>query len=59
MTTTVNFVKVYAQCIAIIVPFTAVGWYIDRCESERMTRFRDKSKLYGRELKPGEAPSWP
>ena len=24
-----------------------------------MSSFRDKSALYGRELKPGEPPSWP
>ncbi|XP_076682200.1 NADH dehydrogenase [ubiquinone] 1 beta subcomplex subunit 1 [Andrena cerasifolii] len=36
----------------------SIGWYLDRLETSRMTRFRDKSKLYGRELKPGEAPSW-
>lgn len=24
-----------------------------------MSDFRDKSALYGRELKPGEPPSWP
>ncbi|KAK0181153.1 hypothetical protein PV327_003459 [Microctonus hyperodae] len=28
-------------------------------EDFRMGRFRDKSALYGRELKPGEPPSWP
>lgn len=35
------------------------GWYLDRTETERMTRFRDKSALYGRQLKEGEEPSWP
>ncbi|XP_055383201.1 NADH dehydrogenase [ubiquinone] 1 beta subcomplex subunit 1 [Condylostylus longicornis] len=35
-----------------------VGWFLDIKETERMTRFRDKSALYGRNLKEGEAPSW-
>ncbi|EFA01357.1 uncharacterized protein LOC100141571 [Tribolium castaneum] len=37
----------------------AFGWYLDRKETERLTLFRDKSALYGRVLKEGEAPSWP
>ncbi|KAG7211163.1 hypothetical protein KM043_010487 [Ampulex compressa] len=32
---------------------------LDNMEAERMTYFRDKSALYGRELAPGEPPSWP
>jgi len=36
-----------------------IGHKLDKMESERMTTFRDKSALYGRELKPGEPPSWP
>lgn len=43
------------------LPFTgfAIGWFLDRKETERMTLFRDKSALYGRVLKEGEQPSWP
>ena len=36
-----------------------VGWFLDREETLRMTAFRDKSALYGRQLKDGEQPSWP
>jgi len=36
-----------------------IGKYLDDQETLRMTRFRDKSALYGRELKEGEQPSWP
>ncbi|PNF15797.1 NADH dehydrogenase [ubiquinone] 1 beta subcomplex subunit 1 [Cryptotermes secundus] len=36
-----------------------LGSWLDRMETERMIRFRDKSALFGRELKPGEKPSWP
>jgi len=36
-----------------------LGHKIDLMETERMSLFRDKSALYGRELKPGEPPSWP
>lgn len=34
-----------------------IGWYLDRLETERLTLFRDKSALYGRELKEGEKPT--
>jgi len=45
----------------LIFPFAGfmIGHKIDKMETERMTMFRDKSALYGRELKPGEPPSWP
>ncbi|XP_044014722.1 NADH dehydrogenase [ubiquinone] 1 beta subcomplex subunit 1 [Aphidius gifuensis] len=36
----------------------ALGHWFDRNEDERMTKFRDKSALYGRTLAPGEKPSW-
>lgn len=44
-----------------IVPLTGffVGWYIDLLETKRYAIFRDKSALYGRELKEGQKPSWP
>ncbi|KAG5315634.1 NDUB1 dehydrogenase, partial [Pseudoatta argentina] len=45
----------------LIFPFAGfmIGHKLDKLESERMTTFRDKSALYGRELKPDESPSWP
>lgn len=44
-----------------VVPFSGflIGWYLDTKETERLSLFRDKSALYGRELKEGEKPSWP
>lgn len=47
--------------IGITIPAIAVwaGHWFDRQEDLRMTKFRDRSALYGRELKPGEKPSWP
>ncbi|XP_015517076.1 NADH dehydrogenase [ubiquinone] 1 beta subcomplex subunit 1 [Neodiprion pinetum] len=49
------------EFLLMVVPLTgyAFGSWIDRQESLRMTRFRDKSALYGRTLAPGEPPSWP
>lgn len=41
-----------------LVGFT-IGWYLDRQETLRMVSFRDRSALYGRQLKDGEQPSWP
>lgn len=45
----------------LVFPFTGflIGHKIDKLDNEKMTMFRDKSALYGRELKPGEPPSWP
>lgn len=44
-----------------IIPATGygIGWFLDKKETERLSLFRDKSALYGRELKEGEQPSWP
>lgn len=44
-----------------IIPFMGfgVGWFLDIKETERMTLFRDKSALYGRERQENEKPSWP
>lgn len=36
-----------------------IGSYLDHLENLRMTKFRDRSALYGRQLKEGEQPSWP
>ncbi|PSN54551.1 hypothetical protein C0J52_07114 [Blattella germanica] len=49
------------QYVWTALPMTGfmIGWWLDRQETLRMTRFRDKSALFGRELKAGEAPSWP
>ncbi|XP_076225578.1 NADH dehydrogenase [ubiquinone] 1 beta subcomplex subunit 1 [Nomia melanderi] len=36
-----------------------VGFYLLRREdAKKLSRFRDKSALFGRELAPGEPPSW-
>ncbi|XP_045531094.1 uncharacterized protein LOC123718534 [Pieris brassicae] len=43
------------------VPLTGffIGKYIDDQETLRMTNFRDKSALFGGNVKEGDAPSWP
>lgn len=45
----------------LLFPFLGfyLGHLLDKAETERMTLFRDKSALYGRELAEGEKPSWP
>ncbi|XP_058024605.1 NADH dehydrogenase [ubiquinone] 1 beta subcomplex subunit 1 [Ahaetulla prasina] len=35
-----------------------VGWYFDKKNDEKLAIFRNKSKLYQRELKPGEDAIW-
>ncbi|KAG6443208.1 hypothetical protein O3G_MSEX002736 [Manduca sexta] len=36
-----------------------IGKYLDDQETLRMTNFRDKSALYGGNVKEGDPPSWP
>lgn len=43
----------------LAIPLFLTGKYIDDLETLRYTRFRDKSALYGGQLKPGDPPSWP
>ena len=40
---------------AICVP---LGSYLERQEHNRMSRFRDKSALFGKEKGPDDEPSW-
>lgn len=46
------------QYLYIAIPLTgfALGMYLDNKETERMTFYRDRSALYGRQV---EKPSWP
>lgn len=48
----------YPQLLLPLAGFM-LGFYADKQETLRLTKFRDKSALYGRELAPGEPPSWP
>jgi|NOAtaT_7_FD_contig_31_4552805_length_485_multi_15_in_0_out_0_1 NADH dehydrogenase (ubiquinone) 1 beta subcomplex subunit 1 len=44
--------------LMILIPIVAgvIGWKLDKMEIERLTLFRDKSALFGREV---QKPSWP
>ncbi|KAI9999467.1 hypothetical protein NQD34_018514 [Periophthalmus magnuspinnatus] len=43
----------------ILVPLGfVIGMYLDRKQDEKLTAFRNKSLLFGRELKPGEEVTW-
>ncbi|XP_020298697.1 NADH dehydrogenase [ubiquinone] 1 beta subcomplex subunit 1 [Pseudomyrmex gracilis] len=52
---------IWPKYLMLIFPFTGfmIGYKLEKAEALRLTKFRDKSALYGRELKPGEPPSWP
>lgn len=50
--------KNWGIAIFTMTTFGLVGHWFDRNEDERMTKFRDKSTLFGRTLAPGEKPSW-
>ncbi|XP_015171491.1 PREDICTED: NADH dehydrogenase [ubiquinone] 1 beta subcomplex subunit 1 [Polistes dominula] len=58
MVTLKYLVSVYYPALIPLTGFI-FGSYLDRQENLRLTKFRDKSALYGRELAPGEPPSWP
>jgi hypothetical protein len=48
------------QAFWLLIPAAgyAIGWKLDRLETERMIMFRDRSGLYGRQTMPA-MPSWP
>lgn len=49
----------YMLAVPGTITVLLIGKWFDKQGSLHMTRFRDKSALYGRELKPGEPHSWP
>lgn len=49
--------KQYAWAVLPLIGL-GIGHFLDKKETERMTRFRDKSALYGRKRNPNEQPSW-
>ncbi|XP_076011249.1 NADH dehydrogenase [ubiquinone] 1 beta subcomplex subunit 1 [Genypterus blacodes] len=56
----VNFVAMVREhWVNILVPMGFVmGWYFDSLQDKKLTAFRNKSLLYGRELKPDEEVTW-
>uniref|UniRef100_A0A8D0L9H4 NADH dehydrogenase [ubiquinone] 1 beta subcomplex subunit 1 n=1 Tax=Sphenodon punctatus TaxID=8508 RepID=A0A8D0L9H4_SPHPU len=56
----VNFFQfVREHWIHVLVPFGfGLGYYLDRRSDAQLTDYRNKSKLYARELKPGEEVTW-
>ena len=44
--------------VGIVVVGVTAGYYFERQEFNRMTRFRDKSALFGKQLGPDDPPSW-
>lgn len=51
--------RAYLNLFVCMTAGYSLGWVVNRLETERLTSYRDKSALFGRELKPGEPPSWP
>ena len=47
-----------AYGIFAVVVFGSLGEYVQKQEVNRMTRFRDKTALYGSEKGPDDEPSW-
>jgi len=44
--------------ITIGLTGVTIGWYVEQEERERASTYRNKSQLYGRELKEGEDLPW-
>ncbi len=54
---TYNFVFRKKNLIGLLIPLSMyLGAQVDRIEAERLSLFRDKSALFGREV---DKPSWP
>lgn len=51
--------KGYGRIFLLTGTAYLAGCYWDRHDTNRMIIYRDKSALFGRELKEGEHPSWP
>lgn len=49
----------FGHIFATIFVGFAIGQVVDRSDTNSMSFYRDRSALYGRNLKEGEAPSWP
>nr|XP_005285486.1 NADH dehydrogenase [ubiquinone] 1 beta subcomplex subunit 1 [Chrysemys picta bellii]XP_005285487.1 NADH dehydrogenase [ubiquinone] 1 beta subcomplex subunit 1 [Chrysemys picta bellii]XP_042714565.1 NADH dehydrogenase [ubiquinone] 1 beta subcomplex subunit 1 [Chrysemys picta bellii] len=56
----VNFVQaVRDYWVHLLTPMGFIlGCYLDRRNDEKLSAFRNKSKLFKRELKPGEEVTW-
>ncbi|KAF4082548.1 hypothetical protein AMELA_G00152820 [Ameiurus melas] len=56
----VNFAAIVREhWVNVLVPLGfVIGIYLDRCNDQKLTAFRNKSALYSRELKPGEEYTW-
>ncbi|XP_077179639.1 NADH dehydrogenase [ubiquinone] 1 beta subcomplex subunit 1 [Paroedura picta] len=57
MVNIISFVKEYWTFTFLPFGFI-VGCYLDRRSDAKLTAFRNKSKLFQRELKPGEEVTW-
>ncbi|XP_015282710.1 PREDICTED: NADH dehydrogenase [ubiquinone] 1 beta subcomplex subunit 1 [Gekko japonicus] len=57
MVNVIHFVREWWPVTLVPIGFM-VGWYFDRKNDEKLTTFRNKSKLFQRELKPGEEVTW-
>lgn len=51
------FAREYVAYTFVPIGFV-MGWYLDKQQDAKLTAFRNKSALYGRELKPGEEVTW-
>ncbi|XP_053109037.1 NADH dehydrogenase [ubiquinone] 1 beta subcomplex subunit 1 isoform X2 [Hemicordylus capensis] len=57
MVNVLQFVRDYWPLTLVPIGFV-VGCYLDRKNDEKFILFRNKSKLFQRELKPGEEVTW-
>lgn len=53
-----SMVWYYHKRLLLVIPVYLGGKFLDDIENTRLTRFRDKSALYGGKVKPGDPPSW-
>lgn len=51
--------KGFGSIFGCVIAGFILGGIVDRSDTNSMVIWRDRSALYGRELKEGEEPSWP
>ncbi|XP_062974045.1 NADH dehydrogenase [ubiquinone] 1 beta subcomplex subunit 1 [Elgaria multicarinata webbii] len=56
----VNIIQLAREhwALALVPLGFVVGCYFDRRNDEKLSHFRNKSKLFQRELRPGEEVTW-
>ncbi len=45
-------------CFSLVTAVFGIGHYLEQVQLDRMSKFRDKSAMFGKDLGPDDPPSW-